>query len=143
MSNVLSIRGRIEALKHLHGKSDDMTEKTVLHNVIHMYAELHTQYGLDVIYKIPDDKIFLNAHERHEFAQFGEDGITEKIFEVIKGVAAQGVTILLVEQNAKLALQAAHRCYVMDSGVISMSGPAQDMLHDPRVREAYLGEAPG
>ena len=69
--------------------------------------------------------------------------MVEKIFEVIRSVSAQGTTLLLVEQNAKLALQAAHRCYVMDSGVISMSGPAQDMLHDPRVREAYLGEAPG
>lgn len=69
--------------------------------------------------------------------------MVEKIFEVIRSVSAQGTTLLLVEQNAKLALQAAHRCYVMDSGVITMSGPARDMLHDPRVREAYLGEAPG
>jgi branched-chain amino acid transport system ATP-binding protein len=68
--------------------------------------------------------------------------MVEKIFEVIRSVSAQGTTLLLVEQNAKLALQAAHRCYVMDSGLISMSGPAQDMLHDPRVREAYLGEVP-
>lgn len=66
--------------------------------------------------------------------------MVEKIFEVIRSVSAQGVTILLVEQNAKLALQAAHRGYVMDSGLITMSGNAQDMLHDPRVREAYLGE---
>lgn len=67
--------------------------------------------------------------------------MVEKIFEVIRSISAQGVTILLVEQNAKLALQAAHRAYVMDSGLVTMSGNAQDMLHDPRVREAYLGEA--
>lgn len=66
--------------------------------------------------------------------------MVEKIFDVIRKVSAQGVTILLVEQNAKLALQAAHRGYVMDSGLVTMSGNAQDMLHDPRVREAYLGE---
>jgi branched-chain amino acid transport system ATP-binding protein len=47
---------------------------------------------------------------------------------------------LLVEQNAKLALQAAHRGYVMDSGLITMSGNARDMLDDPKVRAAYLGE---
>ena len=66
--------------------------------------------------------------------------MVEKIFEVIRTVSAQGVTILLVEQNAKLALQAAHRGYVMDSGLITMSGDAARMLDDPRVREAYLGE---
>ncbi|GIZ54105.1 ABC transporter ATP-binding protein [Noviherbaspirillum aridicola] len=66
--------------------------------------------------------------------------MVEKIFEVVRNVSAQGVTILLVEQNAKLALQAAHRGYVMDSGLITMSGNAQDMLDDPKVRAAYLGE---
>jgi branched-chain amino acid transport system ATP-binding protein len=66
--------------------------------------------------------------------------MVEKIFEVVRTVSAQGVTILLVEQNAKLALQAAHRGYVMDSGLITMSGNAKDMLDDPRVKEAYLGE---
>lgn len=66
--------------------------------------------------------------------------MVEKIFEVVRTVSAQGVTILLVEQNAKLALQAAHRGYVMDSGLITMSGNAKDMLDDPKVREAYLGE---
>lgn len=66
--------------------------------------------------------------------------MVEKIFEVVRDVSAQGVTILLVEQNAKLALQAAHRGYVMDSGLITMTGPAADMLNDPRVKEAYLGE---
>ena len=66
--------------------------------------------------------------------------MVEKIFEVVRTVSAQGVTILLVEQNAKLALQAAHRGYVMDSGLITMTGEASAMLDDPRVREAYLGE---
>lgn len=66
--------------------------------------------------------------------------MVEKIFEVIRTVSAQGVTILLVEQNAKLALQAAHRAYVMDSGAITMSGKARDMLDDPKVQAAYLGE---
>lgn len=66
--------------------------------------------------------------------------MVEKIFEVIRKVSAQGVTILLVEQNARLALQAAHRCYVMDSGLITMNGDAKEMLNDPRVQEAYLGE---
>jgi branched-chain amino acid transport system ATP-binding protein len=66
--------------------------------------------------------------------------MVDKIFEVIRSVSAQGVTILLVEQNAKLALQAAHRGYVMDSGNITMTGQAKDMLDDPRVKAAYLGE---
>ncbi|GAA4025302.1 ABC transporter ATP-binding protein [Actimicrobium antarcticum] len=66
--------------------------------------------------------------------------MVEKIFEVVRTVSAEGVTILLVEQNAKLALQAAHRGYVMDSGLITMSGAGADMLNDPRVKEAYLGE---
>jgi len=67
--------------------------------------------------------------------------MVEKIFDVVRSVSAQGVTILLVEQNAKLALQAAHRCYVMESGVVAMHGDAAMMLDDPRVRQAYLGEA--
>jgi branched-chain amino acid transport system ATP-binding protein len=66
--------------------------------------------------------------------------MVEKIFEVVRKISAEGVTILLVEQNAKLALQAAHRAYVMDSGLITMSGRASDMLDDPKVRAAYLGE---
>ncbi len=63
-----------------------------------------------------------------------------KIFEVVRDVSAQGVTVLLVEQNARLALQAADRGYVMDSGIITMSGDAKQMLNDPKVRAAYLGE---
>ncbi|MDY7577920.1 ABC transporter ATP-binding protein [Herbaspirillum sp. RTI4] len=67
--------------------------------------------------------------------------MVEKIFEVIRNVSAQGVTILLVEQNAKLALEAAHRCYVMESGLITMQGQASEMLNDPRIKAAYLGES--
>jgi branched-chain amino acid transport system ATP-binding protein len=66
--------------------------------------------------------------------------MVEKIFEVIRDVSRQGITILLVEQNAKLALQAAHRAYVMESGEVTMTGNARDMLNDPRVQAAYLGE---
>ncbi len=66
--------------------------------------------------------------------------MVEKIFDVVREVRSQGVTVLLVEQNAKLALQIADRAYVMESGLITMSGQAQDLLHDPRVRAAYLGE---
>jgi branched-chain amino acid transport system ATP-binding protein len=66
--------------------------------------------------------------------------MVEKIFEVIRNVASEGITILLVEQNAKLALQAAHRGYVMESGLITMTGQASAMLDDPRVQAAYLGE---
>ena len=66
--------------------------------------------------------------------------MVEKIFEVVRDISAQGVTVLLVEQNARLALQAAHRGYVMESGLITMSGDAKEMLDDPKVRAAYLGE---
>ncbi|OZB53304.1 MAG: ABC transporter ATP-binding protein, partial [Thiomonas sp. 15-63-373] len=55
-------------------------------------------------------------------------------------ISKQGVTILLVEQNAKRALGLADRGYVMDSGQVTMTGPAEELLHDPRVRAAYLGE---
>ncbi len=66
--------------------------------------------------------------------------MVDRIFEVIQTVAKQGVTLLLVEQNASRALQLADRAYVMDSGEITMEGPARDMLSNPKVREAYLGE---
>ncbi len=66
--------------------------------------------------------------------------MVDKIFEVVRDISAQGVTVLLVEQNARLALQAAHRGYVMESGLITMSGEAKQMLDDPKVRAAYLGE---
>lgn len=67
--------------------------------------------------------------------------MVKKIFSVVREVAASGVTILLIEQNAKLALQVSHRAYVMDGGVISFEGASRSLLTDPRVREAYLGEA--
>jgi branched-chain amino acid transport system ATP-binding protein len=63
-----------------------------------------------------------------------------RIFEIIREIAARGVTILLVEQNARLALELAHRGYVMESGAISLSGKSTDLLNDSRVKEAYLGE---
>jgi branched-chain amino acid transport system ATP-binding protein len=66
--------------------------------------------------------------------------MVDKIFEVVREVHGQGVTILLVEQNASRALEIADRGYVMESGVISMSGNAREMLNDPKVRAAYLGE---
>jgi branched-chain amino acid transport system ATP-binding protein len=66
--------------------------------------------------------------------------MVDKIFEVVREVYAQGVTVLLVEQNASRALQIADRGYVMESGVITMSGDAKKMLDDPKVRAAYLGE---
>jgi branched-chain amino acid transport system ATP-binding protein len=64
-----------------------------------------------------------------------------KIFEIVRDIAARGVTILLVEQNARMALEAASRGYVMESGTITLSGEARSLLHDARVQEAYLGEA--
>jgi branched-chain amino acid transport system ATP-binding protein len=66
--------------------------------------------------------------------------MVEKIFEVVREISKEGLTVLLVEQNARLALQAANRGYVMDSGTVTMSGDAKTMLDDPKVREAYLGE---
>jgi branched-chain amino acid transport system ATP-binding protein len=67
--------------------------------------------------------------------------LVERIFSVIREVSARGISILLVEQNARLALEIAHRGYVMESGQLSLSGPAAALLHDARVREAYLGES--
>jgi branched-chain amino acid transport system ATP-binding protein len=66
--------------------------------------------------------------------------MVDKIFEVVRDIRSQGMTILLVEQNARLALQAADRGYVMESGLITMTGVAATMLDDPKVRAAYLGE---
>jgi branched-chain amino acid transport system ATP-binding protein len=66
--------------------------------------------------------------------------MVDKIFEVVRDVYAQGVTIVLVEQNASRALAVANRAYVMESGLITMSGDARKMLTDPKVRAAYLGE---
>ncbi len=66
--------------------------------------------------------------------------MVEKIFEVVKDVSKRGVTILLVEQNASRALGIADRGYVMESGIVTMNGNAKELLNDPRVRAAYLGE---
>ena len=66
--------------------------------------------------------------------------MVETIFDVVKTLSASGMTILLVEQNARLALQMASRAYVMESGLITFSGSGQELLQDSRVRTAYLGE---
>ena len=66
--------------------------------------------------------------------------MVDKIFEVVRDVYALGVTIVLVEQHASRALAIADRGYVMESGLITMTGPGQELLSDPRVRAAYLGE---
>jgi len=68
--------------------------------------------------------------------------LVEKIFEIVREIAREGVTILLVEQNARLALEVAARGYVMESGNITLAGDSARLLADPKVREAYLGEAP-
>ncbi|HEX7329616.1 MAG TPA: ABC transporter ATP-binding protein [Casimicrobiaceae bacterium] len=67
--------------------------------------------------------------------------MVQKVFETIIAVSKEGVTILLIEQNAKLALEVADRGYVMESGEITLEGEAVALLHDPKVRSAYLGEA--
>ena len=64
----------------------------------------------------------------------------DKIFEVVNDIHSRGTTVLLVEQNASRALQLASRGYVMDSGEVTMSGDAKQLLNDPKVRAAYLGE---
>ena len=66
--------------------------------------------------------------------------MVEKIFEVIRRIASEGVTLLLVEQNARLALEVSHRGYVLEGGLVTMTGAARALLDDPRVRQAYLGE---
>ncbi|MBW6493480.1 MAG: ABC transporter ATP-binding protein [Burkholderiaceae bacterium] len=67
--------------------------------------------------------------------------LVEKVFEVVRQIASEGTTMLLVEQNARLALESADRAYVMESGLVTITGEAKKMLADPRVRAAYLGEA--
>ncbi|MGA8053184.1 MAG: ABC transporter ATP-binding protein [Burkholderiales bacterium] len=67
--------------------------------------------------------------------------MVQKVFDTVQTVAREGVTILLVEQNAKLALELSERGYVMESGLITLSGESSRLLADPKVREAYLGEA--
>ena len=65
--------------------------------------------------------------------------LVKEIFSMIKTLHSDGITILLVEQNAKMALSISDRAYVLETGLISMSGKAQDLLHDDKVRRAYLG----
>ena len=69
--------------------------------------------------------------------------MVQKVFETVLTVSGEGVTILLIEQNAKLALEVSHRGYVMESGEIILQGDAKKLLHDPAVRAAYLGEGAG
>ena len=66
--------------------------------------------------------------------------LVEQVFETIKRINAQGVTILLVEQNARLALTVSQRAYVMESGRITLAGKSADLLTDSKVKAAYLGE---
>jgi len=66
--------------------------------------------------------------------------MVQRIFETIRKVAAEGVTVLLVEQNAKLALEVSSRGYVMESGLITLAAASAALLDDPQVRQAYLGE---
>ncbi|MBT3270329.1 ABC transporter ATP-binding protein [Candidatus Poribacteria bacterium] len=66
--------------------------------------------------------------------------LVEQIFAIVRRLHADGATILLVEQNARMALNVATRGYVMETGAITMEGPAQELLVDPRVRSAYLGD---
>jgi len=65
--------------------------------------------------------------------------LVEQIFDIIKELHRAGTTILLVEQNAQVALSIADRAYVLETGTISMSGNAKELLSDPRVQKAYLG----
>ena len=69
--------------------------------------------------------------------------MVQKVFETVLAVAKEGVTMLLIEQNAKLALEVSRRGYVMESGEITIAGSAKELLSDPKVRAAYLGEAAG
>ena len=65
--------------------------------------------------------------------------VVENIFEIIEQINKDGVTVLLVEQNAQMALQIAHRGYVLETGRVTLEGPASDLLSNPKVRSAYLG----
>ncbi len=66
--------------------------------------------------------------------------VVARIFEVVKALRDRGTTVLLVEQNANMALRLADRAYVMETGVVTIEGRGRDLLEDPRIRESYLGE---
>ncbi len=66
--------------------------------------------------------------------------VVKGIFDIIRQINAEGVTILLVEQNANMALQVAHSAYVLETGSITMTGTGEELLNDERVKEAYLGK---
>ncbi|HME97232.1 MAG TPA: ABC transporter ATP-binding protein [Methylomirabilota bacterium] len=65
--------------------------------------------------------------------------VTESVFQIISGIQREGTTVLMVEQNAYMALQLAGRAYVMETGRITLEGPARDLMHNDRVKHAYLG----
>lgn len=69
--------------------------------------------------------------------------LVQQIFAIIRQINADGTTVLLVEQNAHQALQVAHRAYVLETGRVTLEGPAQELAADPKVRAAYLGLAHG
>ena len=65
--------------------------------------------------------------------------VTESVFQIIAGIQREGTTVLMVEQNAYMALQLAGRAYVMETGRITLEGPARDLMNNDRVKHAYLG----
>jgi branched-chain amino acid transport system ATP-binding protein len=65
--------------------------------------------------------------------------VVQQIFSIIKKLNQDGITILLVEQNARMALKVAHRAYVLETGTITLTGPGQELLDDPQIQKAYLG----
>ncbi|MBO5305192.1 MAG: ABC transporter ATP-binding protein [Clostridia bacterium] len=67
--------------------------------------------------------------------------VVKDIFSIIKTINEQGITVLLIEQNANMALQVAHRAYVLETGTLTMSGTGAELLADPKIREAYLGKS--
>jgi branched-chain amino acid transport system ATP-binding protein len=66
--------------------------------------------------------------------------LVRTIFEAVEEVNRQGTSVLLVEQNANAALKHSHRAYVLETGVVAVSGPSAEIARDPKVKEAYLGE---
>ena len=80
--------------------------------------------------------LLLDEPSMESRAADGAEGV-----QTIVTISGEGVTILLIEQNAKLALEVSRRGYVMESGEITLKGEAKALLHNPKVREAYLGEA--